>query len=94
MASWTRRELPTPAEPRAAGCHAAQCRSVAVLLAALLGTACGECPPGAPLNLVLISLDTLRPDVLGAYGYPRETSPHLDRLAREGVLFENATATS
>jgi arylsulfatase A-like enzyme len=38
-------------------------------------------------NVVLISIDTLRPDHLGCYGYHRATSPNLDRLAREGVRF-------
>jgi arylsulfatase A-like enzyme len=45
-------------------------------------------------NLVLISLDTVRADHLGAYGYRRATSPALDRLAREGVVFERAYSTS
>jgi len=39
-------------------------------------------------NFVLISLDALRYDHLGCYGYPRETSPRMDRLAREGIKFE------
>ena len=38
-------------------------------------------------NVVLISIDTLRADHLGAYGYPRSTSPFLDSVAREGQLF-------
>jgi arylsulfatase A-like enzyme len=42
----------------------------------------------------LISLDTLRPSALGCYGHDRPTSPTLDRLAHEGVVFENAMATS
>jgi arylsulfatase A-like enzyme len=42
--------------------------------------------------VVLITLDTLRADVLGCYG-GRVATPHIDRLAREGVLFEQATAT-
>lgn len=45
-------------------------------------------PPPAP-NVLLISIDTLRPDHLGCYGYQRDTSPRLDRLAAESVLFEN-----
>jgi len=40
------------------------------------------------LSVVLVSVDTLRADHLGAYGGKRPTSPNLDRLAREGVLFE------
>jgi arylsulfatase A-like enzyme len=62
----------------------------------LLAAACGggeEQPAreGRP-NLLLISLDTTRADHLGCYGYARDTSPHLDRLASEGVLFEHAVA--
>ncbi|UCC68606.1 MAG: sulfatase [Armatimonadota bacterium] len=45
-----------------------------------------------PPNIVLIVVDALRPDHLGCYGYSRETSPFLDGLADEGVLFEDATA--
>jgi arylsulfatase A-like enzyme len=40
--------------------------------------------------LLLITIDTLRADHLSAYGYPRTTSPQIDRLASEGVLFERA----
>jgi len=49
--------------------------------------------PDGP-NLIVISIDTLRPDHLGCYGYDRPTSPALDRLAREGLLFENVSSTS
>ncbi|MHC5209192.1 MAG: sulfatase family protein [Planctomycetota bacterium] len=45
-------------------------------------------------NLLLISIDTLRPDGLGCYGNARPTSPTLDALAAAGVLFEDVTATS
>lgn len=41
-------------------------------------------------NVVLFVLDALRADHLGCYGYPRPTSPRIDQLAREGVLFERA----
>lgn len=44
-------------------------------------------PPGA--SVVLVSLDTVRADRLGCYGYPRPTSPRLDALAAESYLFEN-----
>lgn len=40
-------------------------------------------------NVLLISIDTLRPDHLHCYGYRRTTSPAIDKLASEGVLFEN-----
>jgi arylsulfatase A-like enzyme len=39
-------------------------------------------------NVLLLTLCTLRADHLGSYGYPKSTSPRLDGLAREGVLFE------
>lgn len=46
---------------------------------------------GAP-NLVLIVLDTVRADHLGCYGYARPTSPHLDALAAQSVVFEHASS--
>lgn len=45
-------------------------------------------------NVVLITIDTLRVDHLGAYGYPRATSPFIDSLAADGVLFRNAFSAS
>ena len=42
------------------------------------------------LCVILITIDALRPDHLGCYGYGRETSPVIDSLARQGVVFENA----
>jgi arylsulfatase A-like enzyme len=65
--------------------------SLAALLA-VLAPACSRAPAGAqpPQLIVLVSIDTLRPDHLGCYGYARNTSPTLDRLAREGTLFEDA----
>ena len=52
---------------------------------ASLVTSDGEKP-----NVLLITVDTLRADHLGVYGYARPTSPELDRLAREGVVFTDA----
>ena len=40
------------------------------------------------MNILVIAIDTLRADHLGCYGYPLPTSPHIDRLAREGVVFQ------
>ncbi len=45
-------------------------------------------------NIVLISMDTLRADHVGAYGYKRPTTPNIDALAEKGVLFENAISQS
>jgi arylsulfatase A-like enzyme len=39
-------------------------------------------------NVLLISIDTLRADHLGVYGYPRPVSPNIDRFAREAVVFD------
>lgn len=52
-------------------------------------------PEGPDLpDLVVVTVDTLRPDHLGAWGHTRETSPWLDARAAEGVLFERAYSTS
>lgn len=45
-------------------------------------------------NIVLITIDTLRADHLSCYGYERETSPHMDKIAEEGILFKNVIAPS
>jgi arylsulfatase A-like enzyme len=50
--------------------------------------------PQIPQGIILISLDTLRADHLGAYGYHRDTSPSIDVLAKESVVFENAVVQS
>jgi choline-sulfatase len=42
-----------------------------------------------PLNVVVITIDTLRPDHLHCYGYNKIETPTLDRIAQSGVLFEN-----
>lgn len=52
------------------------------------GSLCEAC------NVVLISMDTLRADHVGAYGYPRPVTPAIDRLAGDGVLFEDAIGQS
>src|SRR5262249_22486589 len=51
-------------------------------------------PTGVPAdaNILLVTIDTLRADHLGAYGYRRPTSPTLDDLARRGAFFVNAWA--
>ncbi|MBI3767349.1 MAG: sulfatase [Deltaproteobacteria bacterium] len=46
--------------------------------------------PSERPNVILITVDTLRADRLSAYGYAKSQTPNMDRLAREGVLFENA----
>ena len=45
-------------------------------------------------NVVLLTIDTLRPRNLHVYGYERETSPVIDQMAADGALFEHAYSTS
>jgi len=72
--------------------------SLAVLLALLvpwlLLLACGDMSrqPLRPRHVILVTVDTLRADHLGTYGYARATSPFLDELGTRGVLFERAIA--
>lgn len=47
-----------------------------------------------PFNVLVMTLDSLRPDRLGCYGYARQTSPHLDEFARQSVRFTNAFSPS
>ena len=52
-----------------------------------------DVPPDAP-DIVLIVLDAARADHVGAYGYSRQTSPNIDRLAAHSLLFEKVHATA
>lgn len=54
---------------------------------------CGKEEVESP-NIVLITVDTLRADRLGSYGYDRELTPNLDELAEQGVVFERAVTTA
>jgi arylsulfatase A-like enzyme len=69
-------------------------RALAAILFVLGWCGCREqaapLPSFAGSNVVVVLIDTLRQDRLGAYGYERPTSPHFDALARESVLFEQA----
>ena len=46
------------------------------------------------MNVIWFVIDTLRSDHLSCYGYFRETSPNIDRLAKEGILFEDSYASA
>ena len=75
-------------------------RVIAALAAAALLIGCTRQsePPAAPAaaarNLVIVTIDTLRADRVGAYGYARARTPALDDLAKRGVRFERAFATA
>jgi len=56
--------------------------------------ACTKTPRERPPNILLVTIDTLRADHLGSYGYDYDTSPNLDRLARESVRFGDAVSVS
>jgi arylsulfatase A-like enzyme/Tfp pilus assembly protein PilF len=82
---------PSPVEASAAGTD--------VLVAALAAAGVVRCRREAPAishdsirNVLLITLDTTRADRLGCYGYAGARTPRFDRLAAEGVRFENAFA--
>ena len=64
-----------------------------------MSTGCRRAPeagttkaPASPPNVLLITVDTLRADHLGCYGYERARTPHTDRFADEGVRVERAIA--
>lgn len=56
----------------------------------LLGVAFGQSRPPAAINVVVITIDTLRADHLGCYGYKQVRTPNIDALANDGVRFERA----
>jgi len=67
-------------------------RAAGILLAGALlspGGAAAE-----PRSVFFVMIDTLRADHLGCYGYERDTSPTLDRLAARGILFERFTSVA
>ncbi|MBA2302450.1 MAG: sulfatase-like hydrolase/transferase [Acidobacteria bacterium] len=63
----------------------------AALIVAPSGPALNAQPAGRP-NILLVTLDTIRADRIGAYGYQLAETPHLDMLAAEGVRFDDATS--
>lgn len=73
------------------GSDAVMSRFSPLLCAACLALlACSDGPSTTRPDVLLVSLDTLRADRLGCYGYERDTSPFLDSLAARGVRFANA----
>lgn len=76
-----------PRAPRALASLGALAPALAIAL--VFGCSPEGGPSGPRQNLVLVVVDTLRADRLGCYGWRESTSPHLDTLAGEGVLFED-----
>lgn len=52
--------------------------------------AAGGLPTWSDAHVLLVTIDALRADHLGTYGYARDTSPHIDALAEEAIVFERA----
>jgi len=69
-------------------------RAVVILLFAAVAAMSGCGRERRPPNIVLITVDTMRPDRLHYGGNPRNTSPCLDRLSTEGVVFTRATSVA
>lgn len=71
---------------------------IALVGLSAIGTlaSCGSSPTPeeARPNVLLLTVDTLRADHLGVYGFSLPTSPHIDSLAGEGVVFDRAIAAS
>lgn len=67
--------------------------ALAAILAAALAGGCGS-PPSSSHDLLLLSVDTLRPDHLGCYGMPDARTPFWDRLARRGLQFADAMSAA
>jgi arylsulfatase A-like enzyme len=66
-------------------------RALTALITAVSLPGCGEHRERpVPEHLILVTIDTLRRDYLGTYGFESEITPNLDRLAERGVRFEDA----
>ena len=76
--------------------HASRNLVFAVAFTCAISSSCAreDTSESEPPNVVLISVDSLRPDHLGAYGYPKNTSPRIDKLAAGGAIFANAVSSS
>jgi len=69
--------------------------AIIALLAVVWATTRGERTPpleAGGTNVVLVIVDTLRADHVGAYGYDKPTTPNVDQLAERGFVFEQAVA--
>jgi arylsulfatase A-like enzyme len=67
---------------------------VLVPMVLCLAAGCSGRPVAQGPNIIVLLVDAMRADHLGCYGYGRNTSPEMDTLAREGVVFKNAYSPS
>ncbi len=84
-------------DSRARSARFALARGAPLALALAMAAGLPGCRPpvrGAGWNVLLVTYETTRADHLSAYAYCRATSPHLEALARRGVLFERFYAVS
>jgi len=66
-------------------------RLISSLAVLALTWACSDAPepvPQRPLNVVIVMVDTLRADHMSTYGYERPTTPFIDQLAADGIVFD------
>ncbi|MCH2107225.1 MAG: sulfatase-like hydrolase/transferase [Planctomycetes bacterium] len=68
-------------------------RSISILTLSLLCSTCGGAAAERP-NILLITLDTTRPDRLGCYGWEDAKTPNIDSISERGVRFEMALSTA
>ena len=78
--------------PQGARVHPAW--ALSSLVACWLAVGACSTEPQPHVSVIVVVVDTLRADHLGAYGYDRATSPNLDRWAKKGRLFEHAHSTA
>jgi arylsulfatase A-like enzyme len=72
--------------------------AIALVIALGFAEGCGDPAsspePGRPVNVLLVTLDTVRADHLGSYGFPADITPNLDRFAMQATRFERAFSTA
>lgn len=88
--------MPTADRPSS---RAVPARAAAIACVLALASACGDgpretAPPVTPRHLLLVTIDTLRADRVGAYGHGPARTPAIDGLAARGVRFTRAFATA
>src|SRR3989304_9370534 len=65
--------------------------TIMLLLVIILSLATFNLRAKQSLNVLLISIDTLRPDHMGVYGYKKNTTPNIDKWSKDAIVFTNVT---